>query len=289
MSLACAEKQAPVPVSAGEDDVHQFLRDIRQFPLLTETEERELAQCCAQADGDAIRRMVNSNLRLVVSIAREYAGRGVPLLDLIQEGSIGLLAAAKKFDPALGFRFSTYATKWIRRGIIRCLTEHNSLIRVPPHTAEKIRKILLVRASLQQEMERVPTEEELADRCGMETDKLRQLLHYVPQISSLDAPAGEDGTLGMVLEDICAPQPQEQLVREELCRTMDLLLSMLTERQRMVLRLHFGMEDGVCHSLEDISIRFGVSKERVRQIERQAMEHLKKNGAGLGLEDFLNE
>lgn len=290
MSLVCADNQtSAASVSAGEDDVRQYLQDIRQFPRLSEQEERELALLCAQGDGEAIRRMVSSNLRLVVSIAREYAGRGVPMLDLIQEGSIGLLAAARKFDPELGFRFSTYATKWIRRGITRCLAEHNSLIRVPSHTAEKIRRVLLAQAELQQELGRLPAQEELAACCGMPADKVSQLLQLAPQISSLDAPAGEDSTVAMLLEDLHAPQPQEQLVREELSRTMDMLLSMLTDRQRMVLRLHFGMEDGICHSLEDISVRFGVSKERIRQIERQAMEHLKKNGAGFGLEDFLNE
>lgn len=290
MSLVCADNQtSAASVSAGEDDVRQYLQDIRQFPRLSEQEERELALLCAQGDGEAIRRMVSSNLRLVVSIAREYAGRGVPMLDLIQEGSIGLLAAARKFDPELGFRFSTYATKWIRRGITRCLAEHNSLIRVPSHTAEKIRRVLLAQAELQQELGRLPAQEELAVCCGMSADKVSQLLQLAPQISSLDAPAGEDSTVAMLLEDLHAPQPQEQLVREELSRTMDMLLSMLTDRQRMVLRLHFGMEDGICHSLEDISVRFGVSKERIRQIERQAMEHLKKNGAGFGLEDFLNE
>lgn len=290
MSLVCADNQtSAASVSAGEDDVRQYLQDIRQFPRLSEQEERELALLCAQGDGEAIRRMVSSNLRLVVSVAREYAGRGVPMLDLIQEGSIGLLAAARKFDPELGFRFSTYATKWIRRGITRCLAEHNSLIRVPSHTAEKIRRVLLAQAELQQELGRLPAQEELAACCGMPADKVSQLLQLAPQISSLDAPAGEDSTVAMLLEDLHAPQPQEQLVREELSRTMDMLLSMLTDRQRMVLRLHFGMEDGICHSLEDISVRFGVSKERIRQIERQAMDHLKKNGAGFGLEDFLNE
>lgn len=280
------EKQtSPVP----EEDVAQFLRDIRQFPLLTEQEERELALRCAAGDGDAIRRMVNSNLRLVVHIAREYAGRGVPLLDLIQEGSVGLLAAAGKFDPTLGFRFSTYATKWIRRGITRCLTEHNSLIRVPSHTGEKLRKLLKFQTELHQSLGRIPTEEELADRCEMPVDKLRQLLSLAPQVSSLDAPAGEDSTVAMLLEDLHAPQPQEQLVRDELNRTMGLLLSMLTERQQTVLRMHFGMEDGVCYSLEQIGRRLEISKERVRQIEQQAMERLKKNGAEIGLEDFLNE
>ncbi len=276
-------------VSVGDEDMTQYLREIRQFPLLNAEEERNLAMGCARGDEAAIRQMVNSNLRLVVSVAKEYAGRGVPLLDLIQEGSIGLLVAAKKFDYTLENRFSTYATKWIRQGVTRCLMNHAQMIRIPIHTAERMRKVLLAKATLLQETGQEPSEQEIAEHCDMPVDKVRQLLQLNPETCSLDAPVGaeEDATLGVLLEDILSPQPQEELVREELNRTMDALLSMLTERQRMVLRLHFGMEDGVCYSLEQISIRFGVSKERVRQIERQAMERLQKLGAGLGLEDFL--
>ena len=276
-------------VSAGEDDMSQYLQEIRRFPLLSVEEERTLAMACKQGDEDAIRQMVSSNLRLVVSVAKEYAGRGVPLLDLIQEGSIGLLVAAKKFDYTLENRFSTYATKWIRQGVTRCLMNHAQLIRVPLHTAEKMRKVLLAKATLLQQNGQEPTLEEIGEYCDMPADKVYQLLQLNPETCSLDAPAGEaeDATLGVLLEDIFSPQPQEELVRQELKRTMDELLSMLTERQRMVLRLHFGMEDGICYSLEQISIRFGVSKERVRQIERQAMDRLQKLGAGLGLEDFL--
>ena len=276
-------------VSAGEDDMSQYLQEIRRFPLLSVEEERTLAMACKQGDEDAIRQMVSSNLRLVVSVAKEYAGRGVPLLDLIQEGSIGLLVAAKKFDYTLENRFSTYATKWIRQGVTRCLMNHAQMIRVPLHTAEKMRKVLLAKATLLQQNGQEPSQEEIAEYCAMPVDKVHQLLQLNPETCSLDAPAGEaeDATLGVLLEDVFSPQPQEELVRQELKRTMDELLSMLTERQQMVLRLHFGMEDGICYSLEQISIRFGVSKERVRQIERQAMDRLQKLGAGLGLEDFL--
>ena len=273
----------------GEDDVSQYLREIRRYPLLTQAQERDLARRCALGDQAAIRQMVTSNLRLVVSVAREYAGRGVPLLDLIQEGSIGLLAAAKKFDYTLDYRFSTYATKWIRQGVTRYLMQQGSLIRVPLHTYEKIRKVQSVASQLLTELGREPSEEEIAVRCEIPVERVRQLQQLNPETCSLDAPVGvdEEDSLGFLLEDIQAPQPQEKLIREELSRILEDLLSMLTERQRMVLRLHFGMEDGQCHSLEQISIRFGVSKERVRQIERQAMERLQKLGAGLGLEDFL--
>ena len=276
------------PVSAGEDDVRQYLSEIRRYPRLTPEEEYALARRCAKGDEEAIRQMVNSNLRLVVSVAREYAGRGVPLLDLIQEGSIGLLAAAKKFDYTLDFRFSTYATKWIRQGVTRYLLNHANLIRVPAHTAEKIRKVALQRTMLLQQFGQEPTQEELAQACEMPVDKLRQLMQLHPEICSLEAPAGdEDSTIGTILEDIHAAQPYETLVREELNQTMESLLQMLNERQRQVLQLHFGMVDDVCYSLEEIGKKLGVSKERARQIERQAMEKLQTLGASLGLEDYL--
>lgn len=276
--------------TAHGDDVSQYLRDIGRYPRLSPEEELTLARRCADGDGEAIRQLVNSNLRLVVAVAREYAGRGVPLLDLIQEGSIGLLAAAKKFDYTLQFRFSTYATKWIRQGITRCILDHSGLIRVPAHTAERIRRVTKMRTALTQQLERQPEIEELAEACELTPERVRQLLALVPEVCSLDAPAGEeDATLGLLLEDITAPQPQQMVIREELKRILEQLLAQLTQRQQQVLRLHFGLGDGNCHSLEAISVHFGVSKERVRQIERQAMERLQQLGAGLGLEDFLNE
>lgn len=276
-------------VSAGEDDMRQYLREIREYPRLTAQEERELAHRCAQGDEEAIRRMVNCNLRLVVSVAREYAGRGVPLLDLIQEGSIGLLVAAKKFDHTLEFRFSTYATKWIRQGVTRCLLNHSGVIRVPLHTAERMRKVMAVKQALLQELGEEPTVEEIARRCGMTGEKVAQILSLAPEVWSLDAATGEDEetSLGKLLENVEAPQPQAELIRSEMKDLLDHLLGMLTDRQRQVLRLHFGMEDGTCHSLEEIGTMFGISKERVRQIERQAMERLQRLGASVGLEDFL--
>ena len=285
------EKQSPAVITAGEDDVQLFLRQIREFPRLTPEEERKLARRCAEGDEDAIRHMVSSNLRLVVSIAREYAGRGVALLDLIQEGSIGLLVAARKFDYTLEFRFSTYATKWIRQGVTRCLLNHAGLIRVPLHTAERMRKVDLTRRDLRQETGEEPTTAQIAARCGIPEPKVLELIRLMPEVFSLDIPTGEgeESSLHTLLEDAHAPQPYEELVRRELEQTMQALLSTLNQRQQQILRLHFGMEDGNCYSLEDIGKKLGISKERVRQIERQAMEKLQKNGESLGLEDFLND
>ena len=289
MSAQLLEKQSSQVGSASEDGMRQYLLDIREYPRLTAEEERALAMRCAQGDEEAIRRMVNCNLRLVVSVAREYAGRGVPLLDLIQEGSIGLLVAARKFDYTMDYRFSTYATKWIRQGVTRCLINHSQLIRVPLHTAERMRKVMAVKRALQQELGQEPTAEQIARRCELSEDKLRQLLRLLPETYSLDAPIGEDedGTWSKFLEDAEAPEPQAELIRAEMKQILEGLLSSLTERQQQVLRLRFGMEDDCCHSLEEIGGIIGVSKERVRQIERQAMDRLQKLGAGVGLEDFL--
>lgn len=273
----------------GEEDVSQYLQEIRQFPRLTAQEEKALALRCAAGDADAIRAMVNANLRLVVSIAKDYAGRGVPLLDLVQEGSIGLLIAAQKFDPTLDYRFSTYATKWIRQCIGRYILNHGSLIRVPGHTAQRIRQVLAAKVKLQQETGAEPTVEQIAEKAGISTQKAVELLRLWPEICSLDAPASneDDGTLQFYLEDMQAPQPQQALVRRELKATLDGLLADLNPRQQQVLRLHFGMEDGQCHSLEKIGQIMGISKERARQIQNDAFVKLRKNGADLGLEDFL--
>ena len=287
MTSQLLTKQQSPEIDPGEDDVRQYLSEIRQYPRLTPQEELELARACAEGDENAIRQMVNANLRLVVSMAKEYDGRGVPLLDLIQEGSIGLLTAARKFDYTLDYRFSTYATKWIRQGISRCLAGR-ALIRVPSHTAEKIRQITKVIAELQKKNGVQPSLAEVAAACNMREEKVHALLQLVPEICSLDTPVGEDDTLGSLLADERAAQPYEDLVREELAQTINKLLSQLTERQQQVLRLRFGMEQDACYSLEAISKILGISKERVRQIEHEAMEKLQKLGSSMGLEDFLS-
>ena len=288
MTVGLAE-QTHIPQPDREDDIGHYMQKIRQYPLLTPEQEQALAKACAEGDPDAICTMVNSNLRLVVSVAREYAGRGVPLMDLIQEGSIGLLVAARKFDYTRNTRFSTYASKWIRQGVSRCILNHAGVIRVPMHTMEKMRKLLTARAAFVQESSEEPTTQELAQRCGMEPDKAAKLLELLPQVCSLDTPTGEneDGTLQMLLEDVQALQPQEELVRRELERTMDGLLSQLTPRQQQVLRLRFGMDDGELLSLQQIAAKLDISKERARQIEQEALSKLRKLGLSLGLEDFL--
>lgn len=280
------EKQNGMP---GEQGVQEYLRQIRQIPRLTMEEERDLAKKCREGDEAAICRMVSANLRLVVSVAKEYAGRGVPFPDLIQEGSIGLIVAARKFDYTRDCRFSTYATKWIRQGVNRCLLNHGGLIRVPEYTADQIRKVQKTAADIQGKTGTAPTCAAIAEECGIPEKKVTRLLELLPDICSLDAPAGEDqdSALEFLLEDDASLQPQEELVREELKRLLNTLLEGLPERQRQVLSLRFGFDDGICHSLEQIGGMLGVSKERARQIEKQAMERMKTQGAQWGLEDFL--
>jgi len=273
-----------------QDDFADYLRQIRSYPMLTAEQEKSIAMACADGDEDAIRTMVNSNLRLVVSIAREYANRGVPLMDLIQEGSIGLLIAARKFDPTQNWRFSTYASPWIRQSIDRYIMRNSGVIRLSRQKTEQVRKLMAAKAAIEQEgLE--PETEELSRRTGIPADKVEALLQMVPKVSSIDAPAGdpEHDALQALLADLQAPQPHQELVRRELIHTMNTLLGMLEKRQQQVLRLYFGIDDDVCYSLAEIGKLLGISKERARQIRQQGLDKLRSLGADLGLGDFLDE
>ena len=219
--IAVPEQNGYTRQLSGEDSMHQYMQDIRHYPRLTPEEERRLAMGCAEGDPEAIKTMVASNLQLVVSIAKGYADKGVPLLDLIQEGSIGLIAAAQKFDYTRNLRFSTYATKWIRQGVVRCVMNHSGMIRIPHYTAEKMYKILSVRSQLMQQKGEEPDAAEIAAHCGIPEKKVKEYLSLIPEVCSLDVPMGEDedGTLQLLLEDLQAPQPHEELVRRELENT----------------------------------------------------------------------
>ncbi len=276
-----------IPVEAAPDSLYQYIRDIGRYPRLTPEEEKQLAIDCACGDREAIKLMVASNLQLVVSIAREYSGRGVPVLDLIQEGSIGLIAAARKFEPERNLRFSTYATKWIRQGVVRCVMDHSGLIRIPHYTAEKMYKVFRIRAQLLQQNETEPTPEQIAQIAQMDVQKVSELLSLYPKTYSLDNPVGEEADLQSVIEDLQAPQPEEELVRRELKNTVEAMLSRLSPRQQQVLRLYYGMDNGTPCSMEAIGEQLGISKERVRQIRQQAVDKLKELGSDFGLEDFL--
>lgn len=274
------------PKLKNEEDMRQFMEDIRCIPLLTAQEEKDLARRSAQGDEDAIRQLVNANLRLVVAIARRYYNGAVPMLDMIQEGAIGLLAAARKFDYTKDVRFSTYAAKWIRQGIMRYVANNMEPIRVPAHTAALIHRVTESQAALRLETGLEPSLEAVARHCGLPEEKVRQLLQLQPKICSLDAAADPDG--GTVpVADTQNPQPHQQLVREELVRTLEQLMDRLAPRQKQLLQLRFGMTDGKYHSLEDVGAALGISKERARQVEKQAMDKLKQLGADIGLEDFL--
>jgi RNA polymerase primary sigma factor len=287
MTIGLLEKDTQIPTpEQSEDDVSGFIREIRKIPRLTAEQEQELAKRCADGDEEAVRILVSSNLALVISIAREYAGRGVPLMDLVQEGSIGLLTAAKKFDYRLHYRFSTYATDWILQSIRRYLESHGSLIRIPRHTGERIRKLQKAAVQLRQEGKEA-TAEAIAQRSGIPEGKVAQYLMLIPEVCSLDAAVNDDATLQELLENVQAPEPLQELVRRELKETMNILMTQLTLRQQQVLRLRFGMEDGTCYSLEKIGVQLGISKERARQIEKEAIEKLHRLGIRLGLEDFL--
>lgn len=226
-----------------------------------------------------VSRVVDEHLGLVLAVAKGYNGCGVPLPDLVQEGCIGLMIAARKFDPAMGCKFSTYATKWIRHGVTRCIQKHSGIIRVSQRTQDKARKIRLA----QQELGEEATMAAVAQRCGMTVSQVEKTLALLPEVFSLD-----DGPAQELLGELQVSQPQEKLMRRELQTALGKLMEQLTPRQNQVLRLRFGLDDGVCHTHENIGKILGISKERARQVEHEAVAKLQKLSAGTGLEDYLD-
>lgn len=270
-----------------ESEYNQYFYQIAQIPLLSREEERELAMGIARGSEADLWQMVIANLRLVVSIAREYAGRGAVLSDLIQEGTIGLMTAARKFDYTREYRFSTYASKWVRQAITRYLIDRNDMIRVPMHTAERIGRIRKAKAEFEARENREPDIRELSALVGLPEEKVEELLRLSPEVSSLDLPATERDSLAEKVEDWSAPDPEDAMMRMELTGILHGLLASLNERQRMIIIMHYGLWDSRIYSLEEISRSLGISKERTRQIERQALDKLLALGSNVGLEDFL--
>ena len=257
-----------------------YLSEIGQIPLLSEEDEKRLGEKSAQGDGEARRKLSEGNLRLVVSLAKHYTGRGIPLMDLIQEGNMGLMRAAEKYDYTKENRFSTYAAWWIKEAMQRAIDQQSREIRVPVHVAENMKRVQKTARELQQSLGRDATPKEIAEKLGNKTEEeVKAIINYLQSPVSLETPVGDDGenSLGDMVEDRSEPTPEEAmniLAREEEVKE---LLEKLGDRERQVIRLRYGLEDGRTHTLEEIGDMLGVTRERVRQIEARAMEKLRKN------------
>ena len=287
------EEMAEVKVDdsySTDDPVRMFLKEIGKVPLLTAEEEVELAIRMSQGDEEAKRRMTEANLRLVVSIAKRYVGRGMLFLDLIQEGNLGLIKAVEKFDYTKGYKFSTYATWWIRQAITRAIADQARTIRIPVHMVETINKVIRVSRQLLQELGHDPSAEEIAAEMGMPVDKVREILKIAQEPVSLETPIGEeeDSHLGDFIPDEDASEPSEaasfSLLKEQLMEVLDTL----TPREKKVLELRFGIVDGRTRTLEEVGKEFDVTRERIRQIEAKALRKLRHPSRSKKLKDFLD-
>ncbi|MBT9283008.1 MAG: RNA polymerase sigma factor RpoD [Hydrogenibacillus schlegelii] len=272
------------------DPVRMYLKEIGRVPLLTAEEEIELAKRIEQGDEEAKKRLTEANLRLVVSIAKRYVGRGMLFLDLIQEGNLGLLKAVEKFDYRKGYKFSTYATWWIRQAITRAIADQARTIRIPVHMVETINKLIRVQRQLLQELGREPTAEEIAKEMDMPVDKVREIQKIAQEPVSLETPIGEedDSHLGDFIEDQEAMSPSDAAAYEMLKEQLEEVLDTLTDREENVLRLRFGLDDGRTRTLEEVGKVFGVTRERIRQIEAKALRKLRHPSRSKRLRDFLD-
>lgn len=274
----------------ADDSVRLYLREIGKIPLLSADEELELAHRVVAGDKIAKDKMAEANMRLVVSIAKRYVGRGLDLLDLIQEGNTGLLRAVEKFDPDKGFKFSTYATWWIRQAITRAIADQARTIRIPVHMVETINKLLRTQRRLTQELNREPTNDEIAKAMEIDVDKVEHIMKIKQDISSLDASIRddeEDSVLADFIEDEDTISPEESATNQLLKEQVKEVLSALTEREQKIIKLRFGLEDGKQHTLEEVGQEFSVTRERIRQIEAKALAKLRKHKDAKKLHDYI--
>ena len=273
-----------------EDPVRMYLKEIGKVPLLSAEEEIELAKRMAEGDEDAKKRLAEANLRLVVSIAKRYVGRGMLFLDLIQEGNLGLIKAVEKFDYQKGFKFSTYATWWIRQAITRAIADQARTIRIPVHMVETINKLIRVSRQLLQELGREPLPEEIAEELDMPVERVREILKISQEPVSLETPIGEeeDSHLGDFIQDDNVPVPAEAAAATLLKEQLGEVLDTLTDREQKVLRLRFGMNDGRARTLEEVGKEFDVTRERIRQIEAKALRKLRNQSRSRKLRDYLD-
>ena len=273
-----------------EDPVRMYLKEIGKVPLLTADEEVDLARRMAEGDESAKKRLAEANLRLVVSIAKRYVGRGMLFLDLIQEGNLGLIKAVEKFDYQKGFKFSTYATWWIRQAITRAIADQARTIRIPVHMVETINKLIRVSRQLLQELGREPLPEEIAKELDMPVERVREILKISQEPVSLETPIGEeeDSHLGDFIQDDNVPVPAEAAAATLLKEQLNEVLDTLTEREQKVLRLRFGMNDGRARTLEEVGKEFDVTRERIRQIEAKALRKLRHPSRSRKLRDYLD-